>query len=60
MEKMDSEKKCEHVYCYAQSKEWICELCGDEGTHYDAKFGVLVGRYEEIKAKKARGEFQKQ
>lgn len=65
MEKMTSEKRCDHVKCYSQSqvkldgrlvKPWICELCGAEG-HDDARtpHGVVVGRFSQLVERKRRG-----
>lgn len=67
MEKMDSEKKREHVKCYSNTllavvpsqKRWICELCGEEGTEVVGTHGVVIGRYEQLKGKKDKGEFRR-
>lgn len=65
MEKMDSEKKCEHVKYYSQTlltslppiRPWICEYCGEEGTDQE-RCGVVVGRYEQLRDKKKAGGFK--
>lgn len=65
MEKMDSEKICDHIKCYANTalmshplqRPWICELCGEEGQDAE-RCGVVIGRYEQLQEKKKRGEFK--
>jgi ribosomal protein L37AE/L43A len=63
MEKMDSDRKCQHLKVFAAVQRasmlaWICRHCGEEGEDLFGSFAAIPNEYEALRRLKSTGGFK--